>query len=294
MKAEIRTFVIDTCCWVVAISIIFFFFTLWLFSYNNIDYPLKESWSLTVSMLSALATIGAAIIASKLYQNWKTQHSFTEQIKILSQMLMRLDEIQDQLWEARKNETLTNIIMGQDYGEDLSTCFEEQYNKLGEVSRKLMSLYKLENQIYLLNNTKDRHPIFKNINEENLLNPLKSSNIKNPSTLYELLNFIVNSQISTTLIQSFLYKELHELKVFHKDGDPEPQLSFETVDFTDENLYDHIMNILSRGEMYIDTAYPRQYPEPPRGNNVNLKINNNFKELEKQIMAYRDKLEALD
>ncbi|MBJ8481061.1 hypothetical protein I6M70_17015 [Acinetobacter pittii] len=294
MKAEIRTFVIDTCCWVVTISIIFFFFTLWLFSYNNIDEPLKESWSNTVSLLSALATIGAAIIASRLFQNWKTQHSFTEQIKILSQMLMRVDEIQDQLWEARTNDTLTKILMGQSYNEDLSICFEEQYNKFGEVSRKIMSLYKLENQIYLLNNSKDKHPIFKNSNEEDLLTPLKKIDIKKTSPLYELLNFIANCQIALMLIQSHLNEKLDDLKALHKDGDPEPQLSFKTVDFRDKYLSEQILNLLSRGEMYINMVYKRQDPEQPLKNTVNLELSKNFKELGKQIMAYRDKLEALD
>ncbi|WP_151964152.1 hypothetical protein [Acinetobacter oleivorans] len=93
MKTEIRTFLINACFWVISISIIFFFFILFLYSHNNINDPLKESFSLTISLFSALATLGAAIIAARLFQNWKTQHSFTEQIKILSHMLMSLDEI---------------------------------------------------------------------------------------------------------------------------------------------------------------------------------------------------------
>nr|WP_254799144.1 hypothetical protein [Acinetobacter nosocomialis] len=54
----------------------FFFFTLWLYSYNQIDQPLKEAWSLTISMLSASATIGAAIIATILFNDWRHQASF--------------------------------------------------------------------------------------------------------------------------------------------------------------------------------------------------------------------------
>lgn len=294
MKAEIRTFLIDTCCWVVSISIIFFFFTLWLFSYNNIEEPLKESWSNTVSLLSALATIGAAIIASRLFQNWKTQHSFTEQIKILSQMLLRVDEIQDQLWEARTNDALMAILLGQNYEEDLSVCFGKQYDKFSEVSRKIMSLYKLENQIYLLNNTKDKHPIFKNSNEEDLLTPLKKMDTIRTSPLYELLNFIANAQIATMLIQSHLDEKLHDLKVVRKEREAEPKLSFKTIDFTEKYLSEQIMNLLSRGEMYLNMVYPRQYPKPAFKNAVNLKLSKNFRELEKQIMDYRDKLEALD
>nr|EKW7309797.1 hypothetical protein [Acinetobacter baumannii]EMB4108976.1 hypothetical protein [Acinetobacter baumannii] len=67
----IKVLLIDTIGWITSICIIFFFFTLWLYSYNQIDNPLKEAWSLMVSILSALATIGAAIIAASLFNDWR-------------------------------------------------------------------------------------------------------------------------------------------------------------------------------------------------------------------------------
>ncbi|MDC5139058.1 hypothetical protein NRA28_05135, partial [Acinetobacter baumannii] len=63
MNQETKSLLITVCGWIISISISFFFFILWLYSYNQIDAPLKEAWSLTISMLSALTTIGAAIIA---------------------------------------------------------------------------------------------------------------------------------------------------------------------------------------------------------------------------------------
>lgn len=77
MKRDIRVLIIDTCGWITAISVVVFFFTLWLFSYNQLEDPLKESWSITFAALSALATIGAAIIASSLFNDWKDQHNKT-------------------------------------------------------------------------------------------------------------------------------------------------------------------------------------------------------------------------
>ncbi|EMN9115385.1 MULTISPECIES: hypothetical protein [Acinetobacter] len=71
MNSKIKVLLIDTIGWITSICIIFFFFTLWLYSYNQIDNPLKEAWSLTVSILSALATIGAAIIAANLFNDWR-------------------------------------------------------------------------------------------------------------------------------------------------------------------------------------------------------------------------------
>ncbi|MGK8800937.1 hypothetical protein [Acinetobacter seifertii] len=75
MNQKIKVLLIDTCGWIISICIIFFFFTLWLYSYNNVEYPLKEAWSLTISMLSALATIGAAIIAAMLFNDWRVSQT---------------------------------------------------------------------------------------------------------------------------------------------------------------------------------------------------------------------------
>ncbi|WP_407581132.1 hypothetical protein [Acinetobacter pittii] len=68
-----KNLLINTVVSIIFISIIFFFFTYWLYSYNNIATPFKEAWSLTISMLSALATIGAAVIAASLFNDWKEQ-----------------------------------------------------------------------------------------------------------------------------------------------------------------------------------------------------------------------------
>lgn len=77
MKKDIKIVLIDTCGWIGSLSVIVFFFTLLLYSHNNIQDPLKEAWSITFSSLSALATIGAAIIAANLFNDWKDQHNKT-------------------------------------------------------------------------------------------------------------------------------------------------------------------------------------------------------------------------
>lgn len=286
MKAEIRTFVIDTCCWVVTISIIFFFFTLWLFSYNNIEAPLKESWSLTVGIISALATLGAAIIASRLFQNWKNQHSFTEQVKVLTQLLVRIDEIQDLFWEARINETLMKIILNQPYKSNLTIDFNNQKEKFVSLSQKISSLYKLEKQLYLLNNSKNKQTIFKK-NENNNLMPIS-----------ELLDFIYKAQMSLVMLEIFLSEKRKELIGNNNDlNEPnieglETILSSKSVDFSSEYFIEHLMNLLVRGEIYLGLAYPA-CPDV-QTNLASTKINNQINILIEQIMSYRDKLEALD
>ncbi|ENX34883.1 hypothetical protein F889_01523 [Acinetobacter colistiniresistens] len=73
MKNDLKIFLIDTVGWIVSICVIVFFFTLWLFSFNDVENALKESWSITFSALAAFTTIGAAIIAAYLFNDWKEQ-----------------------------------------------------------------------------------------------------------------------------------------------------------------------------------------------------------------------------
>ncbi|MFX8090733.1 hypothetical protein ABTK72_00240 [Acinetobacter baumannii] len=90
MKNEIREFIINVCGYITSIIVIFFFFTLWLFSYNQINDPLKEVWNSTISLSSALATIGAAIIGSKLYSDWRSQHNANLELNYISEILSSL------------------------------------------------------------------------------------------------------------------------------------------------------------------------------------------------------------
>lgn len=75
MKTDIKTLIIDVCGWIASILIIFFFFTFWLYSHNQNEQLLKDAWNITTSLLSGLATIGAAIIASRLFNDWRDQHN---------------------------------------------------------------------------------------------------------------------------------------------------------------------------------------------------------------------------
>lgn len=63
MNNQISRLIIDTCGRIVYLTVIFFWFTFWLYSYNSIDHPLKESWSLSITFFSAIGTISAVLVA---------------------------------------------------------------------------------------------------------------------------------------------------------------------------------------------------------------------------------------
>ncbi|RDF51892.1 hypothetical protein DWA18_17095, partial [Acinetobacter baumannii] len=94
MNQKIKAILIDTFGWIASICIMFFFFTLWLYSYNGIESPLKEAWSLTISVLSALATLGAAIIAAKLFNDWREQEQYNQKSSQINKVIMNAEEFE--------------------------------------------------------------------------------------------------------------------------------------------------------------------------------------------------------
>lgn len=94
MNQKIKVILIDTFGWITSICIIFFFFTLWLYSYNDIESPLKEAWSLTISLLSALATLGAAIIAAKLFNDWREQEEYNQRSTQINKVIMNTEDFE--------------------------------------------------------------------------------------------------------------------------------------------------------------------------------------------------------
>jgi len=95
MNQETKFLLINVCGWIISISIIFFFFIHWLYSYNQIDEPLKEAWSLTISMLSALTTIGAAIIAASLFNHWKDSQTGVNRSELAKNIQINLIELKN-------------------------------------------------------------------------------------------------------------------------------------------------------------------------------------------------------
>ncbi|UFN55277.1 hypothetical protein LPS07_09265 [Acinetobacter pittii] len=63
MNDKIFKLIIDISGWVATLTIIFFFSTLLLFSHNNINEPLKESWSLSINFFASIGTLSAVFVA---------------------------------------------------------------------------------------------------------------------------------------------------------------------------------------------------------------------------------------
>ncbi|MEQ1303178.1 hypothetical protein [Acinetobacter radioresistens] len=97
MRKDIKVKIIDVFGAVSSLAVIFFFFTLWLFSYNSIDQPLKEAWSSSISFLSVLSTLAAAYIAAFLFSDWRDPESFKNKRELADRIWNDLDKLKKYL-----------------------------------------------------------------------------------------------------------------------------------------------------------------------------------------------------
>ncbi len=92
MNTDIKALLIRVCGTISYLIVIFFFVTFILFLHNNINDALKEAWSVSVSFLSVLATLGAAIIAANLFNDWRTLHNKTVEKEVGWDVIVKFNE----------------------------------------------------------------------------------------------------------------------------------------------------------------------------------------------------------
>lgn len=268
MKPDLRNFLIKTCLWITALSTAFFIVIFLILDITKVPQAFKETLSVSVGFFSALATLGAAIIAARLFQTWKTQHSYVEQIKILSQMLDTIPEVQANLAAARKNETLVQIILGVDSSPNLETLFLEQFEKIKVLANSLQMLFRLENQIYLLNNDKREKPVF-------------TINSGDDCPVDALLKFTQNLEVDIWAIDGYLNDDFQNGHLIYKHFDID-QLEIQRL----------VLSVLNDGAWYLNhlvatNSYLKE-------DSINQKLSNWLHTINQRIMNYRNSLDTLN
>ncbi|MBJ9425922.1 hypothetical protein [Acinetobacter seifertii] len=267
MKFELKNFLINICGWIIIISMSFFLVVFVIFSEDKVKQPFKETLTLTLSFLSALATIGAAIIAARIFQTWKTQHSYVEQIKILAQMLENVSEIQKNLDGVRRNLNLAEIIVGQNTSPNLDSLFVEQAEKIKVLEDSLNTLFRLENQIYLLNNDKREKPVFIN-------------NAGEDCPVIALLKFTQDLEVAIWEIHSLLSFDFVE-----------GELRYQEFDVRKNEVQRLVFYVMSDGAWYISLILNLQ--DDSIENSFNKELRDWLRGLDQRIMKYRDSLNTL-
>lgn len=139
MKSEYQQFLITFGGSIVAICTTIFFFFLLLYTHNNIVDPLKESFTITISIFSALATIGAAVIALKLYTDWrdpiKLQNKFEfhkASKEIFKEFWIKASEYISSDLDTRLRSSIENLEKNKNAGIELNRCFFSLKSNLNE------------------------------------------------------------------------------------------------------------------------------------------------------------------
>ncbi|MEG1695796.1 MAG: hypothetical protein RRZ32_00470 [Acinetobacter sp.] len=91
MNKDIKSLLINTFGTIFCLWVIFFFVTYILFLHNGVQGALKESWSASLTFFSVLATLGAAVIAAYLFNDWKIQHNKTVEKEMAWNVIQKFD-----------------------------------------------------------------------------------------------------------------------------------------------------------------------------------------------------------
>ncbi|KAF1013052.1 MAG: hypothetical protein GAK29_04780 [Acinetobacter bereziniae] len=87
MNTDIKRTLVDTFGRISYLFVIFFFFIYTLYLHNEVPEALKEALSASLSFLSVLATLGAAYIASKLFNDWKEQEEYNHKKESINKVI---------------------------------------------------------------------------------------------------------------------------------------------------------------------------------------------------------------
>ncbi|QAB41127.1 hypothetical protein EHF38_12595 [Acinetobacter baumannii] len=268
MKFELKNFLINICGWIIIITMCFFLVVFVIFIEDKVQQPFKETLTLTLSFLSALATIGAAIIAAMLFQTWKNQHSYIEQSKLLVEMMETVSNLVFALSDVRQNDNLESIFLGQIPPMPMEEAFDEQIKRAALLDHLVAKLNTLENQIYLLNNIKCVSRVFcKDAFGETILD--------------KLITLI-------TTIQTDISSIYEMFTINYGDG----FFVISNLNLSDPSVHKMILNSSFEGDKLLRKAVPDLFILDH--NPANIEITECFIELNKSIMKYKDSLDTLN
>lgn len=195
MEKDLRVKIIDVFGAVSSLAVIFFFFTLWLFSYNSVEEPLKEAWSSSISFLSVLSTLAAAYLAVLLFSDWRDPESFRNKRELADRIWNDFDKLKIHLLAFNDYYTEAKEVFEQNECENFN-IFKSHLRPYFYTSGDL--IIQLERSILKLRALDSRFD--KNLTVNNMSNILDEY-----LEIFEINQFNINNFID------FLDKELEQL-----------------------------------------------------------------------------------
>lgn len=143
MNTDIKRILVDTFGRISYLFVIFFFFIYTLYLHNEVPEALKEAWSASLSFLSVLATLGAAYIASQLFNDWREQ----PKLNILHEMLDLTREIQVKFYDLRSLNPYSNESQNDSDFYEVRNKIVKDINNMIYLDKKYRSLLRGKDKI---------------------------------------------------------------------------------------------------------------------------------------------------
>ena len=150
MDKDIKKFLVGICGGLTTITVCFFFLVYFIFFELKNTSAFKDAMDLSISFFSAIATLGAAIIAAKLFETWKDTQSSSnrsELAKNIQMLLLRLKNLCDKNFETamiftEMNEYICNPPDNTPLSPSIVTRHENERLTLQEKNNNLKQEYK--------------------------------------------------------------------------------------------------------------------------------------------------------
>lgn len=165
MGKKTKDFIICVVGWVCFITFVFYIGTRCYLSINQSADYIKDSLSNSISFLSAVSTIGAAVIAAYLFSDWREQSQFEEKREIAKNLLISLLELKTHTNEAYVLALIANNPHTTRLSEDVCNERANKTIKHHEIYKEVfIKNYNLYCEVYL--NEYGQLPNFKNESEK--------------------------------------------------------------------------------------------------------------------------------
>lgn len=220
--------------------VIFFTVTYILYAKTDVKDLFKESWTASLSFLSALSTLGAAYIASSLYTDWKKQTKYSAQLKNISSIAVKFNKIPTIIKAIHSDWSNAvvlndryNYIIGKNNRIDKSLEFNiPDFSVITDIIKELeealilIKVYSLSANDYELDETINHFKYSLNVwidSFHKIKNDFKTSNLSNLSTQkpidYIYMFFDANSEFyylnKTDLGLKYSIYNHKEIDIFH-------------------------------------------------------------------------------
>lgn len=223
---------------------------------DSSNYPLKEALSITASFFGGFATLTAAFIASRLFNDWRFEKDYETKSIYLNNAIQRLSSIHANLIICRSNAVNLkkinhNLIINKEYIDRLSNNYDEELIKLHSDLKIIEKLFRNSSLIEYYNIYDKYIYVFYLFNNELL-------NIYGTYYYYYLTNYL-DSNEDKNIYRSYhtsdpLHQDtVHRINGSHVEKYFSIKLDRTMADLSDKTTYlDHIEDCLKSHEKLID------------------------------------------